>query len=890
MAGLCAAATARAQVRVTFLHTPPRSAQGGQDLEIAGNLFGAGDVDKARVVHRGIDAAWQSESLLPEYGDVWRAVLPGARIYAPHLEYFVVAQDFDGRPIPLFGSERRPQRVAVVGGRRPPAARRSDPAASPQGPNEFGPSRAPPVAVKPSERRPPEPEPEPPPPEAEAAPAPAKERDEELALFGAEDVVTLATRQAQTVTEAPAIATGISEDQLKALGARILPDALKVVPGMDTSRDVQGFWRVAIRGLRADPEVLVLYDGHRLNNPYDGRAPLALGLENVERVEVIRGPGSALYGTGAFLGVVNVVPRRREELGAAVRLGAFETVDVSAAGGRKAGSISVFGDLSWRRSAGYRRAIDKDALAASLLNQGLLSEGDPVGLTNDRHCNVNAGGEIRFAATRADTVVLSARLLNEGRGALLGPFDAAGDGRLDWRVVLADLKAVHRLETGRLQARLYFDVQDETRTFQLAPPGLRIAAIQSPSGVWETTSFGTVTLGAEGSIDVDLVRGNRLTVGLLVEQPQLTGYRYESNLCGSRLCAEQGLPEFTTPPGLVVWQELDSVRRRTTVGLHVQDLWRLAPPLTLTAGLRFDGFVLPAPDAACDPTVSRCDPTVSRFVPSVNPRVGLVWSPGGGFSLKALYGRAFRAPTIQELAERIPSTELSQGRFEGNPALRAPTIDTIELAAEWLGAVGEARVRVRGNAFFTHVSDPISPVDTSGNIVPLQNRAKGVVAVGAEGEVRFEVSTRAFTAVNCSWVRAMDMLLEPSNSIGLVLAAGVPRTDLLTDVPQVRFNWVGQIPIGPYLNLSVVAMQASERRNNVRSVLESLRPYRIPSYVLVNAQLRTEPLLWGMVELALQVQNAFDYDLRDDVPRPDRVPGLLPREGAAIYGVIRVKR
>jgi hypothetical protein len=71
-------------------------------------------------------------------------------------------------------------------------------------------------------------------------------------------------------------------------------------------------------------------------------------------------------------------------------------------------------------------------------------------------------------------------------------------------------------------------------------------------------------------------------------------------------------------------------------------------------------------------------------------------------------------------------------------------------------------------------------------------------------------------------------------------------------------------------------------------VLESLRPYRIPAYALVGVQIRTQPIL-DRLELAFQIQNAFNYAHQDDVPRPDRMPGLLPREGVAMYGLARVR-
>jgi outer membrane receptor protein involved in Fe transport len=243
--------------------------------------------------------------------------------------------------------------------------------------------------------------------------------------------------------------------------------------------------------------------------------------------------------------------------------------------------------------------------------------------------------------------------------------------------------------------------------------------------------------------------------------------------------------------------------------------------------------------------------------------------------LKALYGRAFRSPTIQELVESIPDSDYNQGRFEGNPLLRPATVNTVELGVDLIQAAGDSRVRLRGNAFYESFGAPIIPVDNSGNIVPLRNRELGVRVYGVEGEARLEASKRANAWVNASFFRAEDLELPG-------------QSRLLTDTPQARFNAGMSMPIGEWVNFDVVVRAGAERRNNTRSVLELIRRYQIPAYSLITAQLRTEPIA-GHFEASLVAQNLFDHDLRDDVPRPDRVAGLLPREGQSFYFTVRAR-
>jgi len=96
------------------------------------------------------------------------------------------------------------------------------------------------------------------------------------------------------------------------------------------------------------------------------------------------------------------------------------------------------------------------------------------------------------------------------------------------------------------------------------------------------------------------------------------------------------------------------------------------------------------------------------------------------------------------------------------------------------------------------------------------------------------------------------------------------------------------MPIGDWVNFDVVLRAGAERRNNSRSVLELIRRYKIPAYSLITAQVRTEPIAEHF-EVALVAHNLFDHDMRDDVPRPDRVPGLLPREGQSVYLTLRAR-
>ncbi len=874
----------------------------------------------SRVVirYRGPGEPYSEMPMELQYGDLYRGVIPEMNMVPPGVEYYVEGFTPSGDRVPLFKSATRPARVIIVG--QVPTARSPLPASRP-GQEPPPPTRTPPPS---STSRTSEPvrkgEPAPRterkpgrgsesddamaaltaelPPESDssasrpastrasrtsepAEPAPQRsEFEEDLALYTAEDTLALATRHEEKVKKVPAIAASFGRDQIRALGARTVADVLDVVPGLTISRDVQGFHRVAVRGLRNDAEVLFLLNGHRLNSFFDGKALMNLPVENLERIEVIRGPGSSLYGAGAFLGVVNIVTHRAEGILAAVSGGGFPALDDRLAttfdghvtGAHSFGGFKLFGDADVWYQAGDSSPIEKDALDAETISQKLREPLDPAGYTHDERFLLNLGLGFDLEVTPKGHLNVSARMLAEDRSALVGLFDSVGeDSRLGWQMLLGDITYEHELsDRARLRARLYGDQQSTDRLFQIGPDNFRVGPDDNqlfPEGMLEQTRVTVRSLGASIDSDITLFEGNRLSLGAVSELQMLGAYGYETNYT----LDNRRRPSLTTPEGVVDILNLagGAASRRLSFGLFAQDQWTVVEPLTLTFGVRLDSMQLPTVDSATN-TI-----TGTHLVTNINPRVGLVFSATDSLVLKLLYGRAFRPPTLQELVETIPDSYYNQGRFEGNPALQPAVVNTVEAGADLVQSAGESRVRLRANAFFQSFSNPIMAVDTSGNIVPMRNRELGVLVYGVEGEARLEASKRATAWVNASLFRAEDEELPANHKY-------------LTDTPQARFNAGMSMPIGDFINFDLVVRAGAERRNNTRSVLELIRRYKIPAYSLITAQVRTEPI-GDHFELAVVVQNVFDSDMRDDVPRPDRMPSLVPREGVSAFLTLRAR-
>jgi outer membrane receptor protein involved in Fe transport len=198
-----------------------------------------------------------------------------------------------------------------------------------------------------------------------AAAGPARAEDplaevtdvQELSLADLLDTrVDIAARKPQTARETPGIVTVISREDILASGARELLDVLALVPGFSPAVDVVGVVDVGVRGQWAhEGKMLLLVDGQPLNELLYSSLQLAnhYPLEAVDHIEVIRGPGSVIYGGYAELAVINIVTRDAASLAGVALAGSYGQLGPGvghananlAFGTTTAGGLAVSGSL-----------------------------------------------------------------------------------------------------------------------------------------------------------------------------------------------------------------------------------------------------------------------------------------------------------------------------------------------------------------------------------------------------------------------------------------------------------------------------------------------------------------------------------------------------------------
>jgi len=183
----------------------------------------------------------------------------------------------------------------------------------------------------------------------------------EVTLFGEEQLkVEAATKTEIPISKAPASVTVITAKQIHESGARTVPDLLRFVAGVNARWNPMT-QTIDIRGFGENPfsnRVLLLIDGAPFNSGDTGGFPLSpaydvFPIENIKRIEVVRGPGSSLYGENAFWGVINIVTLSGEDLaGGELQLagGSLSTGSASALWGKKFANGSIIGGVRYQQT------------------------------------------------------------------------------------------------------------------------------------------------------------------------------------------------------------------------------------------------------------------------------------------------------------------------------------------------------------------------------------------------------------------------------------------------------------------------------------------------------------------------------------------------------------
>jgi outer membrane receptor protein involved in Fe transport len=312
--------------------------------------------------------------------------------------------------------------------------------------------------------------------------------------------VTAASKQLLSVDQAPASITVITREEIQAFGYQTLPEALRAVRGLFFTDD-RIYTYIGIRGFTPpgdlNTRILILFDGHPVNDVWAGQGFSArdfdVDLAEVDRIEVVRGPASLLFGTGAFFGVINVVPR--------ARLSNRNVEGVVGAGGVGGVKARVTGSLGNDEASAILSAAGFTATGAELTD--FEGAGTVRGLDNERSIGANAKAKWKGLSLTAKWNQRKKQVPTAPLGAAFG---VPGTEYTDARG-FAELKFEHEFFSRlTLTARAAYDASRYRGYYaQLDSNGEAFRTTDTGGGDW---------LSAEVRAGLFLFEGNRLTLGV----------------------------------------------------------------------------------------------------------------------------------------------------------------------------------------------------------------------------------------------------------------------------------------------------------------------------------------------------------------------------------------
>lgn len=502
------------------------------------------------------------------------------------------------------------------------------------------------------------------------------------------------------------------------MGITSLQQLLNYVPGFQSSRDVeQGTaHRITARGRSTalSESVLILINGDKINDLYTGGVSIInrmISLYNIKRIEIIRGPGSALYGGNAFLGVINIVTHN-DENSVTFSTGSLNT--------NRASLLYSNNDNSLNLHANYVNDKGDDVLFTDLYGQQSITR-DPIE-SKDVHINY-----------QQNNWQIVARYMEQNLDDFL-PLGTIGDGissenTHQWSVTgSADFDISSNIS---MTAKLHHSKDKWQANALLIPKDIEIAPEFSLS---KNFVGGPFLRSSNNKLNFDGVyqfsSSTRWSFGLAYEEAKIDDVY---TLTTHNLATLEPYPTVTKLFGKESFNETKS---RTITSFYLQNQMLLSEHWEITAGLRSDNY--------------------NDFGHALAPRMALVWKPATKRSVKLMYGSAFRAPNFLELYDKNNYVDF------GNRNLQEENVETLELAFVQTAENYHAELTLFNNNFndLIQLSDPVEDVNNP-FFAPSFTNVDQVKSRGAELDLNFRITSEFSVSGNYTWFTQSSAINVP---------------------------------------------------------------------------------------------------------------------------------
>ena len=629
--------------------------------------------------------------------------------------------------------------------------------------------------------------------------------------------VTISTNTRQPRHKAPSVVSVISATDIEKAGAANLVEILETVPGIHIFYNTFAFRPlISFRGAKAN-QTLLMVNGSPMKDLYWGFGNYWKGLpvSMIDRVEIIRGPGSAVYGADAAAGVINVITKtaagiHHNEVG--VRAGSYNSQTAWAQYGGDWNGFDINFTADIFQTDGHSPLIESDAIKSQSASNS-PSEATYGWSSQDWRFSMGKDNwDLLFDYSRHNDLEVGLT----GGGTLEQTTTAAEDSRLGVELRYSNKGLSEDLTLDSVLRYDHLDY-DSGEGFMEQPPGY-----QDSSGNTYTAGLINKMAAAERRINWELsslysgLEHHELHFGLGITWQDL----YE---------VEQQVNFGTGPDGnilpvdgpLVTLSDTSYAfapeKARTNLYLFLQDVWQMADAINLTLGARLDRY--------------------SDFGTAFNPRIALVWENSPTLTTKLIYGEAYRAPSYQEL---FADTSFSVH----NEGLDPENSSTLELSLAYLI---RPNLHLELNLFQLHLEDMIGR-DSN---MQYQNIGEHTIN-GVELEARWQLSDRIRLAGNYSQRDSGDSSFR---------ALYEPERD-----GYLRFNW--RLTHDWFWNL-----QGNWIGKRVRSSSDSRDT--LDGYQLTDTTIRYQGAEWIF---SGSIRNLFDTNAREytgrsianDLPLPGR--------------------
>ncbi len=481
----------------------------------------------------------------------------------------------------------------------------------------------------------------------------------------------------------PSAVTLFTHEEIKRMGLDTLDELMNLVPGFQSYRSSASSlnYPYSSRGRNIGSngsEILLLMDGQRLNDPRtSGSALIApkIPLMQIQRVEFIRGPGAAIYGSNAMMGVVNIITRA-EDNEVNVSFGSLNRRQVSLLTTQKIGDVAVdlFGHIDTDNGQNYH-------------TQDGFSSNTRIGTDDPRELgNLNAKIHwhktylyIQHTQSKVENFYVTNRLSNgfNQRSAKLSSISLKQN--FHWQSIASSLL-------------FGYSVTDVRSYAQLTAPGT-LSAISNPSSndaLFASPSFDDYSeIRVQWRNDWDINARSSLQMGIEFRKIDAPEAMANNNFDIGDLA--NGNRPIRYYGDLLATTMVQSESSRDILGIYSQYQRQLFKMTHFTLGLRYDHF--------------------SSIASQLSPRIGWVQKLNDRHSLKFLYGEAFRAPSESEL------NLLNNPVFKGNPDLKPETVQSLDLI--WIGQWPYMSLSL--GYFENHYRDSIVLNSTGGGLLQYEN-------------------------------------------------------------------------------------------------------------------------------------------------------------------------